>query len=84
MTTQIISVRKADEIHNKVEGIEIHITENIPSDSDDTSILFDKDARVLAKALADNLPGGVFDRLLSELLTIKSCQLRVPHRGIRC
>lgn len=40
---------------------------------------FDADARSLAAALHESLPGGTLDRLIGRLLQIKASQFRVPY-----
>jgi hypothetical protein len=43
--------------------------------------LYQQDAIAIARALRDSLPGGTFDRLVCELLTMKASHFRVPWGG---
>jgi hypothetical protein len=85
---QVVSVRKAQPItsreEDEVPDLAIYIGHHggtIPRDEppNGTIAVFECEAKLLAKALHDTLPGGTFDRLTAELLLIKASQFRVPY-----
>ena len=42
------------------------------------ALLYQQDAQLIAHALRASLPGGTFDRLVCELLTMTASHFRVP------
>lgn len=84
----IINVRKAQPIHRD-DGDDVpdtvitigRLAGTIPRDEDPalTVTVFDREAKALALALRNALPGGTFDRLIAELLMMKASQFRVNY-----
>ena len=80
MTTIRIHKAQGTTRSDEVESLTIEIHEVAPRFDTifDQDELFEQDAKVLAGALSMTLPGGLFNRLLSDMLIIKAGSLRVP------
>lgn len=85
MTTDIVHVHRADATRTEpVPAVTIAVDLTQPAHDRDSNFaataqaMFDGDAKKIADALHDALPGGTLKALMAELLTREVCLLRVP------
>jgi hypothetical protein len=72
-----IVVAKADKVFADVDSVCIKIEDRIPSLSgEELSAYYKAQADLIARALVESLPGGVFDRLSIELLERRASLLK--------
>lgn len=84
---KIVRVHRAQPIvdDEPVDKVTIKVDKTMPRQStlEEAYRDYEADAKKIADALEDSLPGGTFSALLIELLERKKCYLVVPHRRAR-